>query len=191
MALLGRKYHFVLEFQRISQVLSRLHFSPLSRIFCGGYPFCRCPFFSLSLAPDFRRTLSYLYFHLLSAFLGVLHAPACTTYLPSRLREASTRCCFLGSPSTGFLRREDGRANSFKSRCGAGNSANPLRIHRAPLANSSLAPNIFLSAHPFTAHRARARTIVFSSLAFLLFLILFRAFPSDPSASFQTLVDPF
>lgn len=29
-------------------------------------------------------------------------------------------------------------ANSFKSRCGPGNSANPLRIHRAPLANSSL-----------------------------------------------------
>lgn len=58
----------------------------------------------------------------------------------------------------GFLRREDGRANSFKSRCGAGNSANPLRIHRAPLANSSLAPNIFLSAHPFTAHRARERS---------------------------------
>lgn len=55
----------------------------------------------------------------------------------------------------GFPRREDGRANSFKSRCGARNSANPLRIHRAPLANSSLAPNIFLSAHPFTAHRAR------------------------------------
>jgi hypothetical protein len=58
--------------------------------------------FSLPLTADFRRALSYLYFHLLSAFLGVLHAPACTTYLPSRLREASTRCCFLGSPSTAF-----------------------------------------------------------------------------------------
>lgn len=31
-----------------------------------------------------------------------------------------------------------------------GNSTNPLRIHRAPLANSSLAPNVFLSALPFT-----------------------------------------
>lgn len=65
----------------------------------------------------------------------------------------------------GFPRREDGRANSFKSRCGAGNSANPLRIHRAPLANSSLAPNIFLSAHPFTAHRSRARERSSSTLS--------------------------
>lgn len=71
--------------------------------------------------------------------------------------------------STGFPRREDGRANSFKSRCGSGNSANPLRIHRAPLANSSLAPNVFLFAHPFTAYRARSSSTLLSrsSLPFL------------------------
>jgi len=74
--------------------------SLVARIHRGDHPFCQSPFFSL--VPDFRRALSYLYFHLLSAFLGVLHAPVCTTYLPSRLREASTRCCFLGSPSTAF-----------------------------------------------------------------------------------------
>jgi len=100
MVLLGHKYRFVLEFQNLASSFKAS--LPAARIFCGGYPFCRCPFFSFSLAPDFRRTLSYLYFHLLSAFLGVLHAPACTTYLPSRLCEASTRCCFLGSPSTAF-----------------------------------------------------------------------------------------
>lgn len=136
-----------------------------------------------------------------SAFLSVLPSSLC---IPWGITRPSVHHVSSLSPTRGvdslllprqsfhgFLRREDGRANSFKSRCGAGNSANPLRIHRAPLANSSLAPNIFLSAHPFTAHPARAPTIVFGSLVFLLFLILFRAFPSDPSASFQTLVDPF
>lgn len=39
--------------------------------------------------------------------------------------------------STAFPSRGAGLANSFKSRCGPGNSTNPLRIHRAPLANSS------------------------------------------------------
>lgn len=113
------------------------------------------PFFSLSLAPDFRRALSYLYFHLLSAFLGVLHAPQRAprifplAYARRRLAAASSAVLPRLSTSRGW-------ANSFKSRCGAGNSANPLRIHRAPLANSSLAPNIFLSAHPFTAHPAHA-----------------------------------
>lgn len=101
MALLDHKYHFVLtEFENLVSSFARIHLSPLE-FSAAATPFAGLPF-SLPLAPDFRRALSYLYFHLLSAFLGVLHAPACTTYLPSRLREASTRCCFLGSPSTAF-----------------------------------------------------------------------------------------
>lgn len=191
MALLGHKYHFVpAEFENL---VSSFKDSPLAaRIFCGGYPFCRSPFFSLPLA---RLPTS--------AFLSVLPSSLC---IPWGITRPSVHHVSSLSPTRGvdslllprqsfhgFLRREDGRANSFKSRCGAGNSANPLRIHRAPLANSSLAPNIFLSAHPFTAHRARARAndrLRLSRFS-LLFLILFRAFPSDPSASFQTLVDPF
>lgn len=160
-------------------------------------PFAGRPF-SLFLAPDFRRAFSYLHFHLLPAFLRVLHAPACTTYLPSRLREASTRLLArsLLLPRQSFYsfpRREDGRANSFKSRCGPGNSANPLRIHRAPLANSSLAPNVFLSAHPFTAHRARARArarmIVFGSFASLLFPSLLHPISCSPFGPFSQLSD--
>lgn len=101
-----------------------------------------------------------------SAFLSVLPSSLCIPWGITRpsVHHVSSLSSTRGVDSLllprqsfhGFLRREDGRANSFKSRCGAGNSANPLRIHRAPLANSSLAPNIFLSAHPFTAHPARA-----------------------------------
>jgi len=101
MALLDHKYHFVLtEFENLISSFTRIHLSSLE-FTAATTPFVSLPF-SFSLVPDFRRALSYLYFHLLSAFLGVLHAPVCTTYLPSRLREASTRCCFLGSPSTAF-----------------------------------------------------------------------------------------
>lgn len=112
---------------------------------------------------------------------------------PSRLRERGVdgrwrrRCCFLGF-FHGFPRREDRRANSFKSRCGPGNSANPLRIHRAPLANSSLASNVFLSAHPFTVHNARANTrLRFSSLLSIFPLSLSFALRSSFSFSFSCL----
>lgn len=90
--------------------------------------------------------------------------------------------------SHSFLRRVDGRANSFKSRCGPKNSANPLRIHRAPLANSSLAPNVFLSAYPFTAHRARARLRLLLSVSFYSALLLFSPF-SHPIS--YTPIGPF
>lgn len=128
---------------------------------------------------------------------------------PSRLRERGVdgrwrrRCCFLGF-FHGFPRREDRRANSFKSRCGSGNSANPLRIHRAPLANSSLASNVFLSAHPFTVHNARANTrLRFSSLLsifppslflssfFVLILFFLPSFSSYFALSHRTLQPAF
>lgn len=146
--------------------------SPLAaRIFCGGYPFCRLSLF-LSFSPsrltsDERLPICTSIFSLHSlGYYTPQRAPRIfpLAYARRRLSPLLSRQSFHG-----FLRREDGRANSFKSRCGAGNSANPLRIHRAPLANSSLAPNIFLSAHPFTAHPASASTptIFFGSLAFL------------------------
>jgi len=72
---------------RFAEFESRVSFSarihPLLALeFPRGHLFRRCSFFSLPRLPAFRRALSYLYFHLLSAFLGVLHAPACTTYPP-------------------------------------------------------------------------------------------------------------
>lgn len=165
MALLGHKYRFVLEFQNLASSFKAS--LPAARIFCGGYPFYWCPFFSFSLA---RLPTN--------AFLSVLPSSLCILWGITRpsVHHVSSLSPMRGVDSLllprqsfhGFLSREDGRANSFKSRCGTGNSANPLRIHRAPLANSSLAPNIFLSAHPFTAHRARARARERSSLALSL-----------------------
>lgn len=162
MALLDHKCHFVLaEFENLVSSLARIHLSPLEFSAArrgsarrGGHPFCRSPFFSL---PRARLPTS--------AFLSVLPSSLCIPWGITRpsVHHVSSLSLTRGVNSLllprqsfyGFPRREDGRANSFKSRCGARNSANPLRIHRAPLANSSLAPNIFLSAHPFTAHRAR------------------------------------
>lgn len=155
-----------------------------------GHPFCH--HHSLSLSLSFLRV--YLP---TSAFLSALPSSLCiprgitrpnvhrVSFPPSTRKvdsHAGGRCCFLGGPSTAFRSARLGESNSFKSRCGPWNSANPLRIHRAPLANSSLAPNIFLSAHPFTAYRARV--CLFGSPASLFFFILFRALPSDLSASF-------
>lgn len=73
--------------------------------------------------------------------LGYYSDGRSTIFLGKLLRgvDGCSRCLSLGLstafPSRGW--RGAGLANSFKSRCGPGNSTNPLRIHRAPLANSS------------------------------------------------------
>ena len=69
--------------------------------------------------------------------LGYYSDGRSTIFLPKLLREVDAFSLSLSLVSLDGESR--GRAaNSFKSRCGPGNSANPLRIHRAPLANSSL-----------------------------------------------------
>lgn len=157
--LLDRKHHLDLaESENPVSSSARIHPSLEFPSVEPHHPLLPLPlssFFSLFLALDSRPALSYLYFHLLCIPWGITR-PSVHHVSPSlRLLRVKSTCSVVAVASLGsfygFPRRENGRANSFKSRCGPGNSANPLRIHRAPLANSSLAPNIFLSArHPFT-----------------------------------------
>lgn len=70
------------EFENRVSFSARIHPPAGARVSPRRPPLSPLLFFSLPRLPAFRRALSYLYFHLLSAFLGVLHAPACTTYPP-------------------------------------------------------------------------------------------------------------
>lgn len=71
--------------------------------------------------------------------LGYYSDGRSTIFLPKLLREVDAFSLFLSLSLVSLDGESRGwAANSFKSRCGPGNSANPLRIHRAPLANSSL-----------------------------------------------------
>ena len=133
--------------------MGRLEWPPLlpsffprrSRVFSFPFPL-RTPFLcSTNGVP--QRGKSPIYASILSAFLGVLLGRAYhdfprsffakSTVVPAPLSLSLSLSLF--SLLRSCSRNEHGwPANSFKSRCGPGNSANPLRIHRAPLANSSL-----------------------------------------------------
>lgn len=87
-----------------------------------------------------RGKSPYLYFHLLCIPWGITRTGVARFSLGSFFAESTVVPALSLGLSTAFPSRGwrgAGLANSFKSRCGPGNSTNPLRIHRAPLANSS------------------------------------------------------